>query len=35
MALYTVKHEAISVVNERPSSDVTKICFILALACFN
>lgn len=33
MAPYTAKHEAISIVNERPCSDVTKICFILAFIC--
>lgn len=35
VALYPVKHEAISIVNKRPTNDVAKICFILAFPCFN
>lgn len=35
MALYTIKREAISIVNKRPTNEVTKICFILAFPCFN
>lgn len=35
MALYTINHEAISIVNKRPTNEVAKICFILAFPCFN
>lgn len=35
VALYVIKHEVISIMNKRPTNDVTKMCFILAFPCFN